>query len=126
MECIATTIRIIQCWPPWSLLQIFAKVRSTRTAFGQSTPKKHMQRSGRIEALASIVLIAAVGVLPISSGALPLEARFLPWDATRGPPTGIIALGGGAISQKYQPNEERLPLAVPPEWLVAAVELARP
>ena len=58
-------------------------------------------RAGRCMLVASIVLIAAVGVLPIGSGlALPLEERFPRWDATRGPPTGIVVLGGGVIKSE--------------------------
>ena len=49
--------------------------------------------AGRRMLVASIVLVAAVGVLPIGDGlALPLEARFPRWDAMRGPPIGIIVL----------------------------------
>jgi uncharacterized SAM-binding protein YcdF (DUF218 family) len=55
-------------------------------------------RAGRRMLVASVMLTAAVGIMPIGSGlALPLEARFPPWDATRGPPTGIVVLGGGVI-----------------------------
>ena len=42
-------------------------------------------RISRWMLVASIVLIAAVGVLSIGIGlVLPLEARFPPWDARRG------------------------------------------
>ena len=52
-------------------------------------------RVGRWLLIASIVLIAAVGVLPIGSGlALPLEERFPRWDATRGPPQALSCSAG--------------------------------
>jgi hypothetical protein len=52
-------------------------------------------RAGRWLLVASIVLIAAVGVLPIGGGlALPLEARFPPWDAKHGMPTVSLSSVG--------------------------------
>jgi uncharacterized SAM-binding protein YcdF (DUF218 family) len=52
-------------------------------------------RAGRRLAVASIVLIAIVGLSPLGNALiLPLEERFPPWDASRGAPTGIISLGG--------------------------------
>ena len=72
-------------------------------------------RAGRWLLVASIVLIAAVGILPIGSGlALPLEERFPHWDATRGPPTGIIVLGGGVIKSEISADRGDIALGVPP------------
>ncbi len=46
----------------------------------------------------SLVLIAVAGLSPLGNMLMfPLEDRFPPWDASRGPPDGIIALGGAII-----------------------------
>jgi len=43
----------------------------------------------------SIVLLAIGGWSPLANMViLPLEQRFPSWDASRGPPDGIIVLGG--------------------------------
>jgi uncharacterized SAM-binding protein YcdF (DUF218 family) len=43
----------------------------------------------------SVVLIAVAGLSPLGNMLiLPLEQRFPPWDPSRGPPTGIVVLGG--------------------------------
>ncbi len=50
---------------------------------------------GRKLVLAGIVLLAICGFSPLGYLLLyPLEARFPPWDETRGAPDGIIVLGG--------------------------------
>lgn len=50
---------------------------------------------GRKLMAASIVLLALAVFSPIGNLLLyPLEARFPPWDASRGAPDGIIVLGG--------------------------------
>jgi len=52
-------------------------------------------RLGRKLLVASIVLLAICGFSPLGNLLLyPLEARFPPWDETRGAPDGIIVLGG--------------------------------
>ena len=44
--------------------------------------------------VSSVVLIALLGYSPVGRMLLlPLEDRFPPWDASRGPPTGIVVLG---------------------------------
>ena len=66
-------------------------------------------RAGRRLLIASIVLITAVGILPIGSGlALPLEKRFPRWDATRGPPAGVVVLGGGVIKSQFSADRGRV------------------
>src|SRR4029450_3585669 len=66
-------------------------------------------RAGRWLLIASMVLIAAVGILPVGRGiALPLEERFPRWDATRGPPAGIIVLGGGVIKSEISVDRGEL------------------
>ena len=82
-------------------------------------------RAGRWMLIGSILLIAAVGVLPIGSGlALPLEARFPRWDATRGPPIGIVVLGGGVIRPEMSADQGKIALGRTAERIFAAVELA--
>jgi uncharacterized SAM-binding protein YcdF (DUF218 family) len=50
---------------------------------------------GRKILVASAVLLAICGFSPLGNWLLyPLEARFPPWDATRGAPDGIVVLGG--------------------------------
>jgi uncharacterized SAM-binding protein YcdF (DUF218 family) len=50
---------------------------------------------GRKLLIASIALLAVCGFSPLGNWLLyPLEQRFPPWDAARGPPDGIVVLGG--------------------------------
>jgi uncharacterized SAM-binding protein YcdF (DUF218 family) len=82
--------------------------------------------AGRWMLIASIVLVAAVGVLPIGDGlALPLEARFPRCDAIRGSPTGIIVLGGGVIRPDISTDRGEIVLGEAGERLTAAADLAR-
>ena len=55
---------------------------------------------------------------------LPLEQRFPPWDARRGPPDGIVVLGG-AISPALSLARGAVALNDAAERITAAVELAR-
>jgi uncharacterized SAM-binding protein YcdF (DUF218 family) len=81
--------------------------------------------AGRSILVASVVLVAAIGLLPIGNGlALPLEGRFPRWDATRGSPTGIIVLGGGVIRPRISTDQEVV-LGYAAERIIAAAELAR-
>ncbi len=51
--------------------------------------------AGRKLMIASIALLAICGFSPLGNLMLyPLEARFPPWDATRGAPDGVVVLGG--------------------------------
>jgi uncharacterized SAM-binding protein YcdF (DUF218 family) len=46
----------------------------------------------------SLVLLAIVGFSPLGNVLiLPLEQRFPPWDPSRGPPDGIVVLGGAIV-----------------------------
>jgi uncharacterized SAM-binding protein YcdF (DUF218 family) len=48
----------------------------------------------------SLVLIALVGFSPLGNVLLlPLEQRFPPWDASHGPPDGIVVLGGAIVPE---------------------------
>jgi len=50
---------------------------------------------GRRLLVASVLLLAVFGFSPLGNLLLyPLEQRFPPWDASGGPPDGIIVLGG--------------------------------
>jgi uncharacterized SAM-binding protein YcdF (DUF218 family) len=52
-------------------------------------------RTGRKLAIASLVILAVVGLSPLGNALiLPLEQRFPPWDAKGGAPDGIVVLGG--------------------------------
>ena len=52
---------------------------------------------GRRLMAACLVLLAVLGLSPVGNALiLPLEQRFPPWDAARGPPDGIIVLGGSS------------------------------
>jgi uncharacterized SAM-binding protein YcdF (DUF218 family) len=61
------------------------------------------KRAGICIVALSLILLALVGFLPIGSLLIhALESRFPPWDSGRGPPDGIVVLGG-AIT----PNHSR-------------------
>jgi uncharacterized SAM-binding protein YcdF (DUF218 family) len=71
------------------------------------------------------ILLVAFGFLPIGNALiLPLEQRFPRWDASRGPPAGIVVLGG-AIDLAVSVSRGEPALADSAERMTAAVELAR-
>ena len=73
----------------------------------------------------SLVLIALAGLSPLGNALLlPLEQRFPPWDASHGPPDGIIVLGG-AISPDVSAVRGVVALDEAAERITAAAELAR-
>jgi uncharacterized SAM-binding protein YcdF (DUF218 family) len=75
--------------------------------------------------LTSLVLIAIAGLSPLGNALiLPLEQRFSPWDPSRGPPDGIVVLGG-AISPDISAARGAVALNEAAERIIAAVELAR-
>jgi uncharacterized SAM-binding protein YcdF (DUF218 family) len=80
-------------------------------------------RAGRWLAFTSLVVLAILGFSPVGNALIiPLENRFPPWDATRGPPDGIIVLGG-AINGAGRANEVVLNEGA--ERLTIVPELAR-
>jgi uncharacterized SAM-binding protein YcdF (DUF218 family) len=82
-------------------------------------------RAGRKLAVAALILIAMAGWSPLGNALiLPLEERFPPWDASRGPPTGIISLGG-AIDTVVSPARGEVALNEAAERLTAMAELVR-
>jgi len=83
------------------------------------------RRAGRRLAVASVVLIALVGLSPLGNAIiLPLEQRFPPWDATRGAPSGFIVLGG-ALDTVVSPARGEVALNEAAERMTAVAELAR-
>jgi len=73
----------------------------------------------------SLVLIAFVGLSPLGNVLLlPLEQRFPPWDASRGPPNGIVVLGG-AISPDLSLARGAVQLSEAAERITVTAELAR-
>ena len=63
------------------------------------------KRAGRRIATTSLVLLALLGFSPLGLMlASALESRFPPWDPSRGPPDGIVVLGGAiapVLSRDY-------------------------
>ena len=73
----------------------------------------------------SLVLIALAGLSPLGNALLlPLEQRFPPWDAARGPPDGIVVVGG-AISPDVSAARGVVALDEAAERITATAELAR-
>ena len=73
----------------------------------------------------SLALIAVAGLSPLGNALiLPLEQRFPPWDASRGPPVGIVVLGG-AISPDVSVARGEVALNEAAERITATIELAR-
>ncbi len=73
----------------------------------------------------SLVLIAFAGLSPLGNVLLlPLEQRFPPWDASRGPPDGIVVLGG-AISPELSSARGAIQFDEAAERITATAELAR-
>jgi uncharacterized SAM-binding protein YcdF (DUF218 family) len=73
----------------------------------------------------SLVLIALFGLSPLGNALiLPLEQRFPPWDASRGPPDGIVILGG-SISPDVSAARGEVALDEAAERITVAAELAR-
>src|SRR6202167_5424627 len=73
----------------------------------------------------SLVLIAFVGFSPLGRILiLPLEQRFPPWDASRGPPDGIVVLGGG-ITPDISAARGVVALNEAAERITVTAELAR-
>lgn len=73
----------------------------------------------------SLVLLAVAGFSPLGNALmLPLEDRFPPCDALRGPPAGIVVLGG-VISPDISAARGAVALGDAAERITATVELAR-
>jgi uncharacterized SAM-binding protein YcdF (DUF218 family) len=82
-------------------------------------------RAGRRIAVTAVILLAIAGWSPFGNAIiLPLEERFPPWDASRGAPAGIIALGG-ALDTVVSPVRGEVALNEAAERMTAVAELAR-
>ncbi|HEY6023625.1 MAG TPA: YdcF family protein [Pseudolabrys sp.] len=83
------------------------------------------KRIGVSMAVASLVLLAAVGFLPIGSLLLyPLESRFPEWNANRGAPDGIVVLGG-AIAPRLSKDYGEPVISGDAGRIIAMAKLAR-
>jgi uncharacterized SAM-binding protein YcdF (DUF218 family) len=75
--------------------------------------------------VSSLILIAVAGWSPLGNVLmLPLEQRFPPWDPSRGPPDGIVVLGG-AITTDVSVARDQIALNEAAERITATAELAR-
>jgi uncharacterized SAM-binding protein YcdF (DUF218 family) len=82
-------------------------------------------RAGWRMAVASLVLLAVLGLSPVGNALIiPLEDRFPPWDPTRGAPHGIVVLGG-ALSPDISQARNDAALNEAAERLTAVADLAR-
>jgi uncharacterized SAM-binding protein YcdF (DUF218 family) len=92
---------------------------------GLALMRTRFVRAGRRLVLASIILFLAFGLLPLSKMLIaPLEERFPPWDASGGPPDGIVVLGG-AIESVIAPLRPASELNEAAERITVIAELAR-
>jgi uncharacterized SAM-binding protein YcdF (DUF218 family) len=82
-------------------------------------------RAGLQCLLSSILLLAICGFSPLGNALmLPLEERFPRWDPARGPPDGIVVLGGAFDTVAALARGE-VSLNEAAERMTSAVELAR-
>jgi len=82
-------------------------------------------RLGRALIVIAILLLAVCGLSPLSNFLIyPLEARFPPWDASRGAPDGIIVLGG-PIDSDVSAGRQTPVVRNAADRMFAAAELAR-
>jgi uncharacterized SAM-binding protein YcdF (DUF218 family) len=80
---------------------------------------------GRKLVMASVALLAICGFSPLGNWLLyPLESRFLPWDAARGAPDGIVILGG-SIDPDLSAAHGVPIVKSAADRMIAAAELAR-
>jgi uncharacterized SAM-binding protein YcdF (DUF218 family) len=79
---------------------------------------------GRRLMLASLLLLAVLGFLPVGNALIiPLEERFPPWNPAQGAPDGIVVLGG-AISPEVSEARQGLALNEAAERVTIVAELA--
>jgi uncharacterized SAM-binding protein YcdF (DUF218 family) len=80
--------------------------------------------AGRRLIVAGLLLIAAIGFLPVGEMlAQPLEGRFPAWTPAQGPPSGMIVLGG-VINPSLSVARGQVALNDAAERLTSAVALA--
>src|SRR5262245_35300393 len=81
-------------------------------------------RAGRRLVVASLVLLAVLGLSPVGNALiLPVAPRFPPWDAAGGAPAGIVVLGG-SLSPHVSAGRNEVALNEGAERLTVAAELA--
>ena len=62
---------------------------------GAALARTRFARAGWRLTVGSLLVLAISGLSPLGNALmLPLEQRFPAWDAARGPPAGIVVLGG--------------------------------
>jgi uncharacterized SAM-binding protein YcdF (DUF218 family) len=82
-------------------------------------------RAGRRLMAASLLTFAVMGFSPLGNVLMiSLEQRFPPWDPARGPPDGIVVLGGG-IRPDVSAGRDDVVLSEAGTRITAAVALAR-
>jgi len=82
-------------------------------------------RIGRRLVVASFAIILLISILPVGTALIyALEHRFPPWDPARGPPDGIIVLGG-AIDPDMSAVHGETALNDSAERITVVAELAR-
>jgi uncharacterized SAM-binding protein YcdF (DUF218 family) len=82
-------------------------------------------RAGWRLVLASLILLAIVGLSPVGNALIvPLEERFPAWDERRGAPNGIVVLGG-ALTPDVSEARNVVALNEAAERMTVAVDLAR-
>jgi uncharacterized SAM-binding protein YcdF (DUF218 family) len=93
--------------------------------FGVALAVLRRGRAGGKLIVASLILLALFGLSPLGNALiLPLENRFPPWDASRGPPAGIVVLGG-AFETVVAATRPDIPLNEAAERMTASAALAR-
>jgi uncharacterized SAM-binding protein YcdF (DUF218 family) len=86
---------------------------------------RRFKRAGLRMTAAALILLALAGVLPVGSLLTHmLESRFPPWDPARGPPDGIVVLGGGISPELSRAHGEPI-VTADAARIVALAKLAR-
>ena len=82
-------------------------------------------RGGRYLSIASLIALAVIGLSPVGNVLIiPLEDRFPPWDESRGPPDGIVVLGG-TITPDVSVVRHNVAIDEAAERITVTVALAR-
>jgi uncharacterized SAM-binding protein YcdF (DUF218 family) len=93
--------------------------------FGALLLRTRFSRAGWRLVVGSLVLLAVLGLSPIGNALIvPLEQRFPRWEERRGPPHGIVVLGG-ALSPDVSHARNTVALNEAAERLTAVADLAR-
>jgi len=102
-----------------------SNLAATIVAIGVALVFTRWRVAGRRLAAAGVALLLVAGFSPLGNALIyPLEERFPPWDASRGPPDGIVVLGG-AIGPDISAARGTPDLNESAERLTAVADLAR-